>query len=327
MAQIAEAAGLQQSSIYYWFRSKSDILGLDPRAGEPDPAGHRRAGADGRRARWPMRLHRLRARGRAGAVRLPVRHQRDPPPGPARRPRTSPPTGRSGAASTTRSRRWSPRASRRGELRPVDARLAARTLLAGDEATQNWFRSDRRAGYAAEEVADHAAEVDASARCWPTRRRSRPCGPRRWPRSSADAQSSPLAPPAVALGGEGRLLLGAEGGDAVGLGVEEAPGGRPRRKVVGSIVEVELAGLGRGPQVEQLVGLDRVEADLVEGAQQPRHVGLVARASGRRGTRPARCGRRTGSRPGPPCRTRRGRRRRCRRRSPGSTCGPGCTSW
>ena len=27
-----------------------------------------------------------------------------------------------------------------GELRPVDARLAARTLLAGDEATQNWFR-------------------------------------------------------------------------------------------------------------------------------------------------------------------------------------------
>ena len=27
MAQIAEAAGLQQSSIYYWFRSKSDVLG------------------------------------------------------------------------------------------------------------------------------------------------------------------------------------------------------------------------------------------------------------------------------------------------------------
>ncbi|HEV7722076.1 MAG TPA: helix-turn-helix domain-containing protein, partial [Iamia sp.] len=27
MAQIAEGSGLQQSSIYYWFRSKSDILG------------------------------------------------------------------------------------------------------------------------------------------------------------------------------------------------------------------------------------------------------------------------------------------------------------
>src|SRR5215207_8795762 len=26
MAQIAEGSGLQQSSIYYWFRSKSDIL-------------------------------------------------------------------------------------------------------------------------------------------------------------------------------------------------------------------------------------------------------------------------------------------------------------
>ena len=26
MAQIAERAGLQQSSIYYWFRSKAEIL-------------------------------------------------------------------------------------------------------------------------------------------------------------------------------------------------------------------------------------------------------------------------------------------------------------
>ena len=53
MAQIAEGAGLQQSSIYYWFRSKAEILGVDPRAGEPHPAGHRRARAGGRRARWP----------------------------------------------------------------------------------------------------------------------------------------------------------------------------------------------------------------------------------------------------------------------------------
>ena len=42
---------------------------------------------------------------------------------------------------------------------------------------------------------------------------------------------------------------------------------------------------------------------------------------------PARCGRRTDSRPGPPCRRCTGRRRRCRPRSRASTCAPGCTSW
>jgi hypothetical protein len=46
-----------------------------------------------------------------------------------------------------------------GALRPVDTRLAARTLLASDEATQNWFRSDPQAAYDAEAVADHQAEL------------------------------------------------------------------------------------------------------------------------------------------------------------------------
>ena len=41
---------------------------------------------------------------------------------------------------------------------------------------------------------------------------------------------------------------------------------------------------------------------------------------------PAPCGRRTGSRPDPPCRRCTGTRRRCRPRSPASTCAPGCTS-
>ena len=58
---------------------------------------------------------------------------------------------------------------RSGELREVDARLAALTLLANDEATQNWFRpvaGRRLAGrddpalgdYSAEEIADAVAE-------------------------------------------------------------------------------------------------------------------------------------------------------------------------
>ncbi len=57
-----------------------------------------------------------------------------------------------------------------GELRDVDPRLAALTLLANDEATQNWLRpvGDHRLGdredvvlgdYRPEEVADHGAEV------------------------------------------------------------------------------------------------------------------------------------------------------------------------
>jgi hypothetical protein len=44
-----------------------------------------------------------------------------------------------------------------GELRPVDPKLAARSLLAADEATQNWFRPLGTSGYTAEEVADHIA--------------------------------------------------------------------------------------------------------------------------------------------------------------------------
>ena len=46
-----------------------------------------------------------------------------------------------------------------GELRMVDPRLAARTLLASDEATQNWFRSEPSAGVTQEQLADHVAET------------------------------------------------------------------------------------------------------------------------------------------------------------------------
>ena len=107
------------------------------------------------------------------------------------------------------------------------------------------------------------------------------------------------------------------------LGQERRGGRRAERRRLD--VEGQLARPLLGPQVEQLVGADRVEAELVERPQQPRLVEV--RAARRRGSTPARCARRTGSRPGPPCRRCTGRRRRCRRRSPASTCGPGCTSW
>ena len=46
-----------------------------------------------------------------------------------------------------------------GELRAVDARLAARTLLAGDEATQNWFRHRPRRRGDRRYVADSPSEA------------------------------------------------------------------------------------------------------------------------------------------------------------------------
>ena len=48
---------------------------------------------------------------------------------------------------------------RAGELQAVDTRLAARTLLAADEATQHWFRTDTRGDYTAEVIAQHVADV------------------------------------------------------------------------------------------------------------------------------------------------------------------------
>jgi len=45
----------------------------------------------------------------------------------------------------------------RGELRSVDPRLAALTLLANDEASQHWFRDSNE--YAAGDVAEYLADV------------------------------------------------------------------------------------------------------------------------------------------------------------------------
>lgn len=158
MAQIAERAGLQQSSIYYWFRSKSDILGsiLERVNRIPLAIVERERAAAGPVAGRLYRLvredvlalcgfpfdineiHRLALR--SPAAFTAYREERD------RLDDEVEALVREGQASR--------------ELRAVDPRLAARTLLAGDEATQNWFRSSPPAdGYTAEQVADHVAEV------------------------------------------------------------------------------------------------------------------------------------------------------------------------
>lgn len=157
MAQIAERAGLQQSSIYYWFRSKSEVLGsiLERVNRIPLAIVERERTATGP---VPVRLYRL-VREDVLALcefpfdineihRLAVRSPDD-----------------FGAYREERDRLDDEVEAlvadgiRSGALRPVDTRLAARTLLAADEATQNWFRSGTQPGYDAETVADHQAEV------------------------------------------------------------------------------------------------------------------------------------------------------------------------
>ena len=157
MAQIAERAGLKQSSIYYWFRSKSDILAsiLERVNRIPLEIVERERAADGPVAERLLRVVRQDVLALCGfpfdinEIHRLARHapeefaaywlERD------RLDDEVEALIAEGIAS--------------GELRAVDARLAARTLLAGDEATQNWFRSTDPGEYRAEEVADFVADL------------------------------------------------------------------------------------------------------------------------------------------------------------------------
>ena len=157
MAQIAEASGLQQSSIYYWFRSKSDVLGsiLDQVNRVPLEIVE-----EARRSEGPvaLRLHRVVVQDVLALSGFPFDineiHRLA-----AREPESF--TGY-----------WDERSRldeevealvaegvRAGELQPVDTRLAARTLLAADEATQHWFRTETRDDYTADVIAQHVADV------------------------------------------------------------------------------------------------------------------------------------------------------------------------
>ena len=156
MAQIAEHAGLKQSSIYYWFRSKSDILAsiLERVNRLPLEIVERERAAEGPVAERLLRVVRQDVLALCGfpfdinEIHRLARH-----------------------APAEFAAYWLERdrldaevealiaeGIATGELRAVDARLAARTLLAGDEATQNWFRSAGQDEYSAEQIADFVAD-------------------------------------------------------------------------------------------------------------------------------------------------------------------------
>jgi AcrR family transcriptional regulator len=167
MAEIAERAGLQQPSLYYYFRSKLDVLRhiLDDVNRIPLSIVERARRAEGPVA---VRLHWLVYQDVMALCRFPFDINE---------------VHRLSAAHPEEfTRYWVERQQLNdevedliaegvasGELRDVDPRLAALTVLANDEATQNWFRpiaGRRLAGrtdpalgdYTAEEVAEQAAE-------------------------------------------------------------------------------------------------------------------------------------------------------------------------
>ncbi len=157
MAEIADRAGLQQSSIYYWFRSKSEILGsiLERVNRIPLAIVERERASDGPVGVRLFRLVREDVLALSGFPfdineihRLAVR------------------SPEAFAAYWIERCRLDAEVTalltegiESGELRPVDAALAARTLLAGDEATQNWLRPLPNPDHDLEAVADHVAEV------------------------------------------------------------------------------------------------------------------------------------------------------------------------
>lgn len=168
MAKIAERAGLQQPSLYYYFRSKLDVLRhiLDDVNRIPLSIVERARSAVGPVA---VRLYWLVYQDVLALCRFPFDINE---------------VHRLTAGHPTEFERYWVERQRlndevetmiaagidAGELRNLDARLAALTLLANDEATQNWFRpvgGHRLAGrvdpvlgdYTAEEAADHVAEM------------------------------------------------------------------------------------------------------------------------------------------------------------------------
>jgi TetR/AcrR family transcriptional regulator len=168
MAEIAARAGLQQPSLYYYFRSKVDIVGhvLDDVNRVPLAIVTRARHAGGPVA---VRLYWLVEQDVLALCRFPFDINE---------------VHRLSAVYPDQFERYWQERQRlndevealvvegvaSGEFREVDPRLAALGLLAADESTQNWFRpvaGRRLAGradpvlgdYTAAEVAAHTAEV------------------------------------------------------------------------------------------------------------------------------------------------------------------------
>ena len=142
MAEIARRSGLQQSSVYHYFGNKEQVLGAIVAEANRAPLELvKRIRADG--ATPVVRLYRIIRADVAALCALPYDlnelHRvaaRDP---------------------KTFARYWKEREQlhgavaevvsegvEAGELRVVDPRLAALTVMSNDEATQNWMRHDPR---------------------------------------------------------------------------------------------------------------------------------------------------------------------------------------
>jgi len=155
MAEIAESAGLGPSSLYYWFRSKQQILEVIVEDVNRAPLAYaeRVASEEGP---VPERLRRLIAYDVEALCALPFDINE---------------VHRLATDETELARYWEDRRRliaaverlvaegvRRGELREVDPRLTALTLLANDEASQNWFRA-RDTAYTPAEIGAFLAEL------------------------------------------------------------------------------------------------------------------------------------------------------------------------
>jgi TetR/AcrR family transcriptional regulator len=142
MAQIAAGVGLQQSSLYYYFRSKEEILAAIVAKANVVPLELVRRVRDQRLAP-AVRLWRFVAGDVAALCALPfdinevhriAARDRERFASYWRERRTL----QSGLTAILRE------GIADGSLRQVDARFAAITLMSNDEAVQNWYRHDTR---------------------------------------------------------------------------------------------------------------------------------------------------------------------------------------
>jgi len=158
MAEIAEAAGLQQSSIYYWFGSKADILASILASVNRVPLAivERELAAEGPVAE---RLHRLLREDVLTLCGFPFDINE------IHRLATRQPEAFAGYWDERRRldrelERLVAEGVANGELRDVDPGITARMLLATDEATQNLVRPvEGGTAYAPEALADHVADA------------------------------------------------------------------------------------------------------------------------------------------------------------------------
>jgi AcrR family transcriptional regulator len=154
MSRIASAVGLKQSSLYYYFRRKEEIVAeLVARANVVPLAVMREIVADG--GSPAVQLHRFVRADTVALCELPFDinevHRIA-----ARDTDQFDPYWKERASLERMIGKILRRGAEDGSLRPVDVRLTAVTILSVDESTQNWFRlgSKRKPDVIGTELAD-----------------------------------------------------------------------------------------------------------------------------------------------------------------------------